>query len=226
MKLNVSYLDHSIELVNGFINAIEIENRRYFYRIISDFIKIENGEELEEINCYDSNFEEISLSNKIGVVINYFDLGINDKKVLNDVEKRILLTINQKDQDEIKKNYERLIKLLQKTTEEIDLSIKISKEPSLEKILKMVKIDILEQDELIDNLLTLMDLQKIVYKREIIIFVNLKQYLSKTELIELYKYCIYNDIKIILVDSQCYGTTLEYEKKIIIDTDLEEFMIE
>ena len=42
---------------------------------------------------------------------------------------------------------------------------------------------------------------------------------------ELYKYSIYNGIPLLLIDSQCYGGTLNNEKKLIIDENLDEFMI-
>lgn len=54
---------------------------------------------------------------------------------------------------------------------------------------------------------------------------NLKQYLNKVELIELYKYSIYNGVNIILIDSQAYGVKMEYERKLIIDNSLEEYML-
>ena len=44
-------------------------------------------------------------------------------------------------------------------------------------------------------------------------------------LIELYKYAIYNKIKILLIDSQSYGTTTSYENKLIVDSNLDEFML-
>ena len=47
----------------------------------------------------------------------------------------------------------------------------------------------------------------------------------KNELIELYKYAIYNNVNIFLVDSQSYGVTLKYEKKLIIDDNLDEFVL-
>lgn len=34
-----------------------------------------------------------------------------------------------------------------------------------------------------------------------------------------------NKIRILLIDSQCYGCTIDYEKKLIIDENLDEFMI-
>ena len=57
-------------------------------------------------------------------------------------------------------------------------------------------------------------------------FINLKQYLTNDELLELYKYSIYCQIPIVLIDSQTYGTSLKYEKKLIIDSELDEFMLQ
>ena len=45
------------------------------------------------------------------------------------------------------------------------------------------------------------------------------------ELNELNKYSLYNNIKILLIDSQCYNSTNKFEKKLIIDRNLEEFLL-
>ena len=71
----------------------------------------------------------------------------------------------------------------------------------------------------------MIDIENILGTKDILIFVNLKQYLTKNELEELYKYTIYNEVSILLIDSQCYGGTLNNEKKLIIDENLDEFMI-
>lgn len=79
--------------------------------------------------------------------------------------------------------------------------------------------------ELLEDLLTFLDIEKELFHHTIIFFVNLKTYLTKEELIEIYKYAIYNKIKIILIDSKSYGVTIEYERKLIIDENLDEFML-
>jgi len=105
------------------------------------------------------------------------------------------------------------------------LPFSIDGEVDIDNLLKVLKLGINEKDELLDNLFLLIDIEKIFNGENILIFVNLKQYLSKKELIELYKYAIYNQIQIILIDSQCYGGTLDYENKLIIDENLDEFVI-
>ena len=71
----------------------------------------------------------------------------------------------------------------------------------------------------------LIDIEKTLNLSSILVFINLKQYLSNEELEELYKYSIYNDVKILLVDSQCYSNKSIYENKLSIDKDLVEFVL-
>ena len=89
----------------------------------------------------------------------------------------------------------------------------------------MLKINVEKKNNLLDNLLILIDINNIFKINELLIFVNLKQYLNKEELNELYKYSVYNNVKILLIDSQSYGTCNEYEKKLIIDSNLDEFLL-
>ena len=54
---------------------------------------------------------------------------------------------------------------------------------------------------------------------------NLKQYLTKEELLEFYKYATYNSIKLIMIESTRYDYINDYEKIVIIDKSLDETMI-
>ena len=101
----------------------------------------------------------------------------------------------------------------------------VENEVTIENITKFIKVSIDNSNELLDSLFLLIDLESTLLTNNILFFINLKQYLSTTELIELYKYAIYKEIKIVLIDSQSYGVTLKYEKKYIIDENLDEFVL-
>ncbi len=226
MKINFDYLENSIELDNNSINVIEIENKKYFYKIVNDFIKIKNGIALDEIKTFKNNLEEVDLNNKIDIIIDFFNLNYNDKKLINNVEKSILEKVTVLEKENLNKQYKKIVNILRELANDLDLPINISDEMQLEKLIKILRITLEENNELLDKLLLLIDLNKTIYNNEIIIFINLKQFLSKNELIELYKYSLYNETKIIMIDSQCYEEVIKYEKKLIIDNDLEEFMIQ
>jgi CRISPR type II-A-associated protein Csn2 len=88
-----------------------------------------------------------------------------------------------------------------------------------------MNISVKLEEKLLDNLLLLIDINSVLKLNKIVIFVNLKQYLTKDELEELYKYSIYNKVNIILIDSQTYGCTINNEQKLIIDSELDEFIV-
>ena len=107
----------------------------------------------------------------------------------------------------------------------IDLPLSLSEDVSIDDIIKLCKISINNSNDLLNNLFLLIDLEKVLKLNKLLFFINLKQFLTKAELVEFYKYAIYNGIRIVLVDSQSYGATISYEKKLIVDNELEEFVI-
>ena len=106
-----------------------------------------------------------------------------------------------------------------------DLPVVISDSLDINSITKIARLEIDVKNDLVSNLLLLLDIEKNLCETKLLVFINLKQYLSEAELKELYKYSLYIGLKLLLVDSQTYGVTLSNEKKYIIDENLDEFMI-
>lgn len=225
MNLKINYFDNNIKIENDNIQVIEIENKKTFYRLVSDLYKIKNDEKLDEVFFYDNNNQEINMYNKVDLYVNFFDVDLNSKKNLNVLNKNIINSLTDNVKEEILNNFKKLSKSFTKILSDIDLPLSLNDNITVDDIIKLLKISINKTDDLLNNLLLLIDLEKVLKINEILFFINLKQYLSKEELIEFYKYAIYNEIKIILVDSQSYGVKLDYEKKLIIDTNLDEFVL-
>lgn len=224
MKLNVNYIDNSLNINDSNVLCVEIENKKYFYRFIKDLTNISNGIGNEDVIVYEDD-KEINLTNKIKILVNYFDLELNNKKLSNDIVKYINDNIDEEIKFKLSQEILKIIKIYKNVLNEFDIPLVIDENLSVESITKNLKISLDEKSELLENLLLLIDLERTIKCNELLVFVNLKQYLSKEELNELYKYSLYNKIKIMLVDSQCYGVTLNYEKKLIIDENLEEFVL-
>lgn len=225
MKINFQYIDNDIVLSDNKIMVMEVENKSYFYRIINDLNLISHGNILETVIAYDNEDSEIILSNKIEIYVDYFNIELNSKKNLVSLYKTLQNSINDEDKDNIAKYYTKIKNILSKSLLDSNLSLNINDEYDLENLLKLFKVNIALQNNLLDNLLLIIDINTMFKNNDLLIFVNLKQYLTKIELEELYKYSIYNDVKILLIDSQCYGVTSDLEKKLIIDLNLDEFLI-
>ena len=225
MNLKVNYFENSLNLEKDNIKAIEIENKKMFFRFINNLYEIKNGLKVNELYFYNNKNDELDLSNRIEIYTNYFDLDINSKKNINNLTKIIVNELGDKDKDDIFNIYKKVYKKIINLLSSIDLPLTINDTITTEDIIKLSKVSINIKNYLLENLLLLIDLEKVLKSNYILFFINLKQYLSKEELLEFYKYVIYNNINIVLIDSQGYGVPLVFEKKLIIDADLEEFMI-
>lgn len=205
MKIKIDYLENMLILRDDKVLCIEIENKNYFYRIVSSLNSLMNSETTEEITVYDVNDKELNLINKAKIFIDFFNFEFDSKKYTNDINKYIINELDETDKTNLLKSYNKLIETFLKILNKSDLPLQILEEITPENIIKNLKLTINPKNNLLDNLI---------------------QYLTVQELIELYKYAIYNKVKIILIDSQCYGATFNYENKLIIDSNLDEFMLQ
>lgn len=225
MNLKINYFDNKIEFDKEFVNVVEVENKKYFYRFVNDFYKIEKIGFSDDLTFFDNDGKEKNVNGKLKIILDYFDLEFDSKKNTTEISKYVSSTICEEDKLALQKQYKKIISLYKNILNDIDFSLSMDEEVNVDSLFKVLKIGVDLKDDLLDNLLLLIDMEKIFKMNILLVFVNLKQYLSRSELIELYKYSIYNEVQIMLIDSQSYGGTLEYEKKLIIDENLDEFML-
>lgn len=223
MNLNINFLENNIIISNEYISVLEVENKKTFYRIVNLLNKFSLGETIEEIDFYVENEEKNNI--KINLFLDYFNWNLDSKKINNELQKNIIDKLDDEYILELTKIYKKLYNTLNKMLLEVELPLEITQDFDINIFIKNMKVTLQQKNELLDNLLLIIDITNILKLNDLLIFVNLKQYLSTTELIELYKYSIYNNIKILLIDSQTYGPTLEFEKKLIVDENLDEFVL-
>lgn len=225
MKININFIDSIIDFNISNIYCFEIYNKKYLYRISSLFYSLSNGELMEEVECFDKDNNEVKLSNKIRMFTEYFNFDFDSKKYSADITKYVLSNIEQYDSENILKVHSKLCKLINKELSKLELSISILNDEGIENIVKMFKLRINQKEDLLDNLLLIIDLEVVLNSNKILCFMNLKQYLTKEELLEFYKYAIYNSVKIIMIESTKYDYLKDYENIIVIDQSLDEIII-
>lgn len=222
MKITISYLENNVEITNDFINVLEIENKKVFFRLINDLNQICNGNVIEEIKAF-SDDKEINITNKVNVISDFFNIDFS----------RYMLSINKLINENLKDNsdksllllYKKLIQKYNSIISTVDLPIAVNNDATIESLTKLFKLKVNYKSSIIENLFSIIELERSLKSSKFIVLVNLKQYLDDNELNELYKYSIYNNVNIILVDSQCYGCSDDFEKKLIVDNNLVEFVV-
>ena len=60
---------------------------------------------------------------------------------------------------------------------------------------------------------------------DLLIFVDLKKFCSISQIEEIYKSALYHGINILLIESKLEDKLLEYEQKLVIESDFTEFFI-
>ena len=147
---------------------------------------------------------------------------VNKKKIDRIIEYAFL---EQYDSENILRTFSKLCKLIDKELQKTDLSISVSNDEGIDNVIKMFKLKINQKDDLLDNLFLIIDLEVALNSNKILCFMNLKQFLTKEEVLEFYKYATYNSIKVIMIESSKYDYFGDYEKVIVVDQSLDENMI-
>jgi len=224
MNINIKYLDNTLHLSSSYVTSLEIENKKLFFRIVNDFCNIANGNITDEIYISEEN-EEIDISNKVNIVIDYFNLDFNTRKNLNELTKNLKDNLGEKELIEITTYYNKIEKIIVGKATETTVKLNIPNEFNIDNLLKNFKFEIEEKTNLINKLYLLLDLEMLLNYNKLIIFVNIKQYLEKKDIEELIKYAQYNELNLLLIDNNSYGITMNNEKKLIVDNDLVEFQL-
>ena len=218
MTFKISFIENTIEVSNDYVRCIEIENKSYFYRVVKLLNDYFNNQDVEE---------ELMITEKTNfkIVTDYFNIELNDKKTSNLILKNIKEHLDEVTYDKLLKSYQKLNQTFQLALNNIDLPVTTEKDINIDNLIKLMNIKVIKEDNLLKNLYTLIDLITELQNYNLLILINLKQYLSKEELDEYYKYAIYNNVALLLIDNKSYGIAQNYEKKLIIDDNLEEFVI-
>ena len=222
MKLKIIGFENEIEFKNN-INVLIIIDRKCFSHIIECLNNKNQGIEDNEIYLLDDENNELNMEKNMLIVFDLFNLEYNSKKFLNKIYEIISNNIKLKNDFIIEELIFKLRNYLIEEINELPFEFLMKEEIDVLDILKLfsLKIDsknytsILERAELIIDMLT------VVQPNTLLVIPNLKLYLSDEEIIELYKYSLYNNINLLVIE-QNFTKKIEYENILIIDENFNE----
>ena len=86
-----------------------------------------------------------------------------------------------------------------------------------------LKIDTIYYTTIVEKIEFIIDIISTLKIATILVIPNLKIYLDENELIEIYKYSIYNNVQLLIIENSNSEELLKYEIKNIIDEEFDEF---
>lgn len=213
MKIKIFGLDNAFELKEENVNIISISNVKMFSNVVKIINNKINGIEEDEIILLDDENKEINMKSSCMILLDLFNFDFNSKKILNKlydvIEEKIKLN-----QDLELDNYVLNIRnYLIEEINELPFEFSMKSDLDISEVLKLfnVKIDTINYESILEKIEFFMDLLSTLKIANIIFVPNLKEYLDNDELIELYKYALYSNIKLIIIERK-NSDKLKYER--------------
>ena len=217
MKLQLKNFNFNVDLDDK-INTIIIENTIEYRKIVNSFIN--------ELNIKDGN---ILLSKDIGLLMpdkylftfyDYFSFDIN-KYALNKFYKKLKEISMLEYSSETSNLKNKIEEYVYKITKEYDLYLDISCYLDIIEILKSLNVKIKQYDKLsLDKIINYMNIISEIFNIKHFVFISVKNYFTEKEILDFYKYIIYNEFNVVLVEPNNVKTIQTKEKTYIIDKDL------
>ena len=225
MRLVFDGLEKAIEIQAGRPVVLQVENQAFFSRLIQAMATQEGRYAIEPYSVWNDE-SEITPKMATLLISDVFDLPWSDRSLLGEVVKRI-----EKDlvDEEARLDLEKTERLL--TSRLMSLSAGLSAdytfgiEWDLGRILKMLGfcVDAMPGYKLIDNLITFLSLALDSKCQKILIFVNLKTFLTKNELKLFYEHVFYTGAHVVLFENKQDNNNYQHERKYTVDQDFLEY---
>lgn len=225
MRLKINGFENEFEFDDEHINILTVKEIKCFTHIIEIINEKILGVKNNEIFLLNDEDEEIKFSNCF-MIFDLFNIDYNSKKILNKLYDIIANRVENR-QDLEMQNL--MLKLRNKVIEEVnELPFEFTMKDELEiaDMLKLysLKIDSNNYENVLERVEFLIDLIATLQVADLIIIPNLKIYLSDEELVELYKYSLYNNVRLLLIERE-NKKKLKYEKEMIIDENYYDMIV-
>lgn len=225
MKLKINGFDNEIIFNDQNINILTIKNTKCFSHILQILNDKTNGIESNEIFLLGENNEEMNMAKEIQIVLDVFNIDYNSKKILNKIYEIISNNIEKNQDFKVERMVLNLRNYIIEEINDLPFEFVMKNEIEIPEVLKLYNLKIDEENytSILEKIEILIDIFSTLKIAKILIIPNLKLFLDEAELVELYKYSLYNNINLLLIERNEY-TKLKYEINIIIDENFNDFL--
>lgn len=217
MKLVHSELGIKIVIVENRANVLVIENPMIFRKIIEDVLNQINGFDGELVLSTDDKI--LALSKHIELVIDPFNIDLNSKKIQGKLFQLIKQDFEENFAAEINDANTVILELIDSILAKQPFSVGFDAELDFLSLLKSYHVEFKANEmSFLEILVEFTRVHSQLMGTKIIMFCNLKSYLSENELMQFYEFAFYSKINLILLENS-FRTKNFNESTIVIDSD-------
>ena len=217
MKIIHPIFQEPIILEDDKVCVIQIENKRCYRELLCE-IFYQSNHTLEGRFLVTEEAKNFDLGKDVHII----SIDSNQRKIISKLYQRLEATAEESDfyleTQEVLSKIQKFISLL---TDNETVALNFKEEVSLQDLFKIADVKIeCENIRLLEKLLDYLGIVQEFLKPKCIIVMGLKQFFEKEELEEIYKFAVYQEIRLILIENVMDVGNYEWEEKVIIDGDL------
>ena len=206
MKIKIKGFENELPLnLDNKCFSIQIENKKLYQSILSECI---NETEEKQLILIDDKNNCCEIEKNILFISDPYNEEINNKKILTKIYEMISKSINENIEltTEMDKNLYKIREIIINEANEFPIEFEALDDIKISDILSLfrLKIDTKSYITIIDRINLIIEIMSIINYNLIICFFNLKSILEKEQIIEIEKYALYHDIKLLFIDVNLY----------------------
>lgn len=225
MIMSIIGFEKKVNFEENTVNVLEIYNQKLFSNFISCITEQSNGEADEDNKIVLMDGEKrVKIDKNVYVLTDLFNIDFNSKKIINKIYNVLEQNIKNRQDNEVENIMLQLRNYLIEEINEIPFEFNINSEIEILDLLKVfnVKIDTSCYTTIVEKIEFIISVLSNLKIAEVLVIPNLKTYVDENELLEIYKYSIYNSVKLLIVENIHSEKLLKYENKNIIDENFDE----
>ena len=218
MRLVSAKYGIDMEIRENMVNVLVVEAPDIFSRVIEELMCQIEGEPGTFILSEQDVIKTISKN--ADMIVNPFRVDCNEKRIQQKLFQELSVIMNESFGERTVYLQGQIISYLEELLQKVPYPLDFDVEGSMPGLLKMCHVEVVNQgDTLVEKIVNYMKALRQFCAIKVIFAVNLKLYLTLTELIELYKFVFYEKISLILLEHSDKGK-LEGESICILDKDM------
>lgn len=217
MMLSYEYLNDTVELSNGKISVLVIENKKIFRQALRSFL----DDTVEELFTFSQDFQPFDFNKRGFFISNVIDLDFQNKKLVNKINSLMQQTAVNECGEDLASIQTLLVNLFDKLNEMYDFEYDSNFEIDYSSILKLFQFNIdTSLRELPQLLISYIIILNKYLKFDLFVFHSLYDFFDDNELEGIYETLSLSHINILILSSSKPRHISKFEEIHILDSDL------